>query len=432
MGNNICGERSNTQESEANLHTRVAVKSGADFKEESRTEMDVAYGDKHEAMAGKIQVKWRESKGKAKEKEEQLNRVRVLDDTFDKLGKFITVAEAQALCGAGANALDKKLGPFVGTPVDKSQLAQNLVFRKPFQYSLDNSVYHGFWNLSGLREGYGYLVRNDGSKLEGLWKSGEIFKGRIIDADGCFYEGKIKNGEANGEGSFTGSSGSVGYIGNWKNGSHHGFGMWAFKDKAVFQGNFSENEFSGNGKMTWPDKSFYEGNFEASVATGQGLYKAENGKDMYKGEFVDNKPQGKGRYSWERDGSIYFEGDFVKGRKEGKGLFVNNSLGIKYEGDWVNNKPHGTGSYTSKEVTVTANWRYGHLIKVLELLSGNVGNNLRVDVPEESFRNLAEKGHLKEINISPKRDSPPRKYRPMSDSQAMFNLVVKNMTAVAV
>lgn len=422
MGNNICGEKES-----ANTETILESNnnSPAPRTKNINPENNTSYDDRHEVMAGKIQIKWRESKEQGKQKEELLNRVRVLDDNFSSLGKFLTVEEALDKTGPGARALDKKIGPFCGTALDKSQLAQKLVFRKPFQYYMDGSIYHGFWNLSGLREGYGYLIRPDGSKLEGLWLKGEIFKGRIIDADGCYYEGKIKSGEANGEGSFFGSSGLAGYIGNWKDGVHHGYGMWMFKDKTVYKGNFSENEFNVNGTITWVDKSYYEGGFANSVITGHGIFKSAEGH-TYNGMWSNNSPNGTGKYTWNTSDKKYYCGEYKNGRKDGEGIYVAN--GNRYEGKFMNNKPHGIGTYETKSFKVTGTWRHGYLFKATSQTSSTLPDSLYVNVDKEIIKEPREMLHVKQVELT-KDASPSKLYKAASHHKELFALVEKSILA---
>ena len=54
--------------------------------------------------------------------------------------------------------------------------------------------------------------------------------------------------------------------------------------------------------------------------------------DSYEGEWIDNKRNGKGKYTW-KDGDIY-EGDWVNNKRIGKGkmLYVN---GDSFEGEWI-------------------------------------------------------------------------------------------------
>jgi hypothetical protein len=423
MGNELCGERFEDQH---NFIPNVQTPGPASKKpSETKAQLEPKeYNQKHEESASKIANVWRENKIKAKEKEDQLNRVRVLEKSFAEIGKFITDEEVKARTEIPIQNLDKKLNAYQGLTVDKAQISQNLIYKRPFQYNLNGSIYHGFWNMNGLREGYGYLIRNDGTKLEGLWKNGEIFKGRIIEVDGSYYEGKIKKTEPNGEGIYTDNNGVDRYRGNFLDGYYHGFGMELFNDNSNYQGNFVRGEMQGKGRLTWDDKSYYEGDFVKSTITGAGIYKS--GSHKYNGEWKDNKPDGKGRYDFTNTGSVFYDGAYVKGRKEGEGVFVNSDKNIKYEGQWSCDKPHGNGTYTSPELTVTACWRYGHLIKVIDVSKGETPKNLRIDVPEQLFRNLIEKGHLQGHNVCPNKDSPSKSYRIVTEEKEVLDSLFKN------
>lgn len=420
MGNQLCGDRNDDPH---NFISNVQTPGPAN----RRTDDGVVYNEKHEESANKIAKSWRENKAKAKEKEDQLNRVKVLDKNFSQIGKYITQQDANAKLSTSINDLDKKLGTFQGLPVDKAQISLNLIYKRPFQYDSDGSIYHGFWNLNGLREGYGYLIRCDGTKLEGLWKNGEIFKGRIIERDGSYYEGKIKSAEANGEGIYVDKNGISIYRGFFLNNNYNGFGMKLFEDKANFSGNFENNHMTGKGKFNWADKTSYEGDFINSVINGSGIFRNVDGH-KYNGQWKDNKPEGEGRYDFNSLGSIHYKGHFHKGRKEGDGTFIDEERKIKYDGKWSCDKPHGEGTFTSKELTITACWRYGQLVKVVTVTKGETPKNLKIEIPEQSFRNLAEKGHLDGYSTYPNKNSPSKNYRIVNNEKEVMDSLFKNIS----
>ena len=64
---------------------------------------------------------------------------------------------------------------------------------------------------------------------------------------------------------------------------------------------------------------------------------------MYEGQFVYNRPHGKGRYIWGYYCEAY-EGDFFDGVMDGIGTYYFAS-GTKYHGQWVNGKKQGKGKF---------------------------------------------------------------------------------------
>lgn len=66
-----------------------------------------------------------------------------------------------------------------------------------------------------------------------------------------YYEGKLKNGEFNGEGKeYFGSQGSLSYEGKFKDGTYHGKGTLYFDNGNVkYKGKFRYGEYHGKGKL---------------------------------------------------------------------------------------------------------------------------------------------------------------------------------------
>ncbi|XP_021859576.1 phosphatidylinositol 4-phosphate 5-kinase 6 [Spinacia oleracea] len=93
---------------------------------------------------------------------------------------------------------------------------------------------------------------------------------------------------------------------------------------------------------------------EDLAATGTGtrpgpgeVYRGEtvfNNGDFYTGQWVDNLPQGQGKYLW-NDGCMYV-GEWQKGKTMGKGRFTWPS-GATYEGDFKRGYMDGIGTYTN-------------------------------------------------------------------------------------
>jgi len=58
----------------------------------------------------------------------------------------------------------------------------------------------------------------------------------------------------------------------------------------------------------------YNGDCKKNLANGEGLAK---GRDMYKGEFKNGYPDGKGKYNWEN--GDWYDGEWKNGKQNGKG-----------------------------------------------------------------------------------------------------------------
>jgi len=101
------------------------------------------------------------------------------------------------------------------------------------------------------------------------------------------YEGKINNGEPNGQGIETSPKGGK-YVGEFKYG-----------------------KYNSQGTYTWSDGKKYVGEYKDGLPNGQGTYTLPNG-EKYIGEFKDNKPWVITKY--DKNGNI--KGKIVNGVKQ--------------------------------------------------------------------------------------------------------------------
>ena len=90
----------------------------------------------------------------------------------------------------------------------------------------------------------------------------------------------------------------------------------------------------------------YEGDWINDKPEGNGKYIYENG-EYYLGQYKNGKRHGKGKkyeiYNNER--KLVYEGEYLNGIKHGKGKMYYSNGNIQYEGDWINNKREGNGKY---------------------------------------------------------------------------------------
>ena len=77
---------------------------------------------------------------------------------------------------------------------------------------------------------------------------------------------------------------------------------------------------------------------------------SKDGKVIYEGDFVNDQPEGNGKY-YREDGS-YLIGQFKKGAVNGKAVKYRKDGRVMYEGDYVNNKPEGTENIFMKQVII--------------------------------------------------------------------------------
>jgi hypothetical protein len=248
--------------------------------------------------------------------------------------------------------IDTKLGPF--------KFAEECKESVRYIDSTREDVYKGGWSGDKFN-GYGVLVKADGSKYEGHWKDG-LLDGyaRTILYNGEYYEGFMKNGKPEGEGIYCGTNTS--YNGSWKDGRKHGNGEETYTDGSKYIGHFVDNVRNGTGKFIWPNGCYYEGNIKDNKFNGYGEYSWENGRD-YKGEWSNDEIV-RGVYKYV-DGSVY-EGEFYKNKKHGYGKMEYNSEKY-YEGYWQNDKQNGLGKYVKKGELNLGFWRNGKLVQRMGL-----------------------------------------------------------------
>lgn len=103
------------------------------------------------------------------------------------------------------------------------------------------------------------------------------------------------------------------YEGLFKNGMRHGRGVWREKDVghgAVYEGEYVLDKKEGQGTYTWVSGNFYKGSFASDLRHGYGEMYWTDGS-YYKGNWVDGIQEGEGELRLP-DGSVR------------KGLFRSN------------------------------------------------------------------------------------------------------------
>eukprot|EP01056_Protomagalhaensia_sp_Gyna25_P003025 Protomagalhaensia_sp_Gyna_25__3024@NODE_278_length_4066_cov_46_669729_g213_i0_p1_GENE_NODE_278_length_4066_cov_46_669729_g213_i0NODE_278_length_4066_cov_46_669729_g213_i0_p1_ORF_typecomplete_len590_score135_07MORN/PF02493_20/2_6e03MORN/PF02493_20/6_1e02MORN/PF02493_20/2_6MORN/PF02493_20/0_17MORN/PF02493_20/5_4e02MORN/PF02493_20/0_0001MORN/PF02493_20/0_47MORN/PF02493_20/8_7e03MORN/PF02493_20/1_5e02MORN/PF02493_20/0_0012MORN/PF02493_20/1_4e06MORN/PF02493_20/2_9e05C2/PF00168_30/1_9e11_NODE_278_leng len=174
------------------------------------------------------------------------------------------------------------------------------------------------------------------------------------------YIGSMQDGLPHGDGELTWPDGAS-YRGTFRTGLRHGKG--AMKDeqgRLVLDGVWADDTPTGRvttyclrNKKRPQDTRVYSGSLEKGERKGYGeLYQSMAGGLIYEGLWHNNMPHGRG--VMHTKGGTY-EGEFVQGQRHGKGRFTWNekpaATGPKryYEGDWVNDKPEGRGVYLAQD-----------------------------------------------------------------------------------
>ena len=228
-------------------------------------------------------------------------------------------------------------------------------------------------------------------------------KGKINLKDGRTYEGTFVDGKLEGEGTYINNKGDI-YIGGFIGGKLNGYGkiiqkreninksnggneqeninnkdnnddnnlvyegeIKDFKREGhgvekcpeyVYEGNFHDDMKNGQGSIKYLKLGRkYEGEFKNNEITGYGYLIYEN-KQTYKGNLVDGKKEGKGKYIWP-DGSEY-EGEYKNDIREGEGS-LKWANGLIFKGKFHNGRPEGKGKLYSKNSIKDVEYRKGKI-----------------------------------------------------------------------
>lgn len=234
-------------------------------------------------------------------------------------------------------------GIYVLDNLDKSKENDEKHFANKCLFDSRDYIYWGEQNLEGKKHGYGTLIYSCGIKYEGLWVNDKFnLYGRIIDLDGTISEGFFIDEKLNGKGYQSTLIGS--YRGDFLNGIKHGLGELKTENE-VYIGEFEDDQKHGNGRLEFIlSGNYYEGNFVNNKIDGNGVYTWTFG-DVYIGEFKSGILHGIGLYKWVNGDS--YEGEYRNGLRWGKGTLVNSN-GNKYVGEFQDNVPHGKGKIYKK------------------------------------------------------------------------------------
>jgi len=118
--------------------------------------------------------------------------------------------------------------------------------------------------------------------------------------------------------------------------------LQVFQNGDSYLGEWEDNKPHGRGTFTFlASKYEYSGDWLYGKMTGKGKITWNDGSS-YEGDFLENQLTGKGIMKYP-DGNVY-EGEFVDGIHNGFGKFTWKQ-GDVYEGNWKNGLKEGTGTY---------------------------------------------------------------------------------------
>ena len=124
----------------------------------------------------------------------------------------------------------------------------------------------------------------------------------------------------------------------------HGPGEFVAKSFR-YKGDFIDNKKQGRGEYIWENGDKYDGDWVADTQSGNGKWSWASG-DRYQGQVKDSIIVGEGEYFFAKSGDS-FKGSFLAGKPHGKGVYQFSS-GDKYEGEMQAGVQSGRGIYSYK------------------------------------------------------------------------------------
>ena len=201
--------------------------------------------------------------------------------------------------------------------------------------------YKGDKDPEGKKYGFGIILYEDSSKLEGHFfdsKLNGIVKFYNCGLDNSTYIGEYKNNIPAGYGIYSRQGLKLEGM-NWNKNYINNIGIAIWDNGEIYEGEFKDNLKEGIGTYRWEDGATYMGNFKNNQITGYGYMNFANG-NTYEGEFNDGYLSGWGRFNWE-DGKCYF-GNYKKNKKNGFGIFISSYEPlIALIGFWEKGKQNG-------------------------------------------------------------------------------------------
>lgn len=238
------------------------------------------------------------------------------------------------------------------------KISQDGLIETKFSIFENKEYYSGTFNKKNQKHGFGVCITRQSDKYQGYWLD-NLYNGwgELIDKKGTIWYGQFVQGKFTGKGEKYTIDGNC-YIGDFQNFEKNGEGE---EDTEFYnyKGEFKNDKKQGKGKIFMKLlKDIYEGDFLNDCITGNGEYRWAN-NNLYNGEFLNGKMHGKGINRWP-DGTCY-EGDYVNGIKEGHGRYTKPN-GKVYVGGFKDGKPHGKGKLVSSKGEIDVEFNKGNIV----------------------------------------------------------------------
>lgn len=123
----------------------------------------------------------------------------------------------------------------------------------------------------------------------------------------------------------------------------NGYFTVTYTDGDKYEGSFVNDKYEGKGKYTFANGNVYDGDWKDGKRTGKGTMTYSDGK--YEGNWKSDIRTGKGKYTW-NEGAIY-DGEWKEDKITGYGKKTWTN-GDEYLGNFLDGYLHGYGVYSSK------------------------------------------------------------------------------------
>lgn len=163
------------------------------------------------------------------------------------------------------------------------------------------------------------------------------------------FEGRLKEGKAEGQGKQWDEDGSVIFEGNYEQSLRNGTGKLYENQKLLYEGSFKEDLYDGDGKLYNGDNGLiYSGKFTEGIYDGTGELYYEDGKKQYSGSFTKGVYNGSGTiYFDNEDNTILYKGGIVEGKYDGNGELYYEDGNKQYTGNFSEGIYNGNGTLFS-------------------------------------------------------------------------------------
>jgi hypothetical protein len=124
------------------------------------------------------------------ENEERIHAIKLFDENLPQFGVYISETEFENKMNTKVKDLSFTLERFTGTDEELGAFRTRTFEKDPIFFPEEGFSYKGSWNYNGRKEGYGVMIKKDGSRYDGFWVDDKYEgRGRLIEVKGSYYEG---------------------------------------------------------------------------------------------------------------------------------------------------------------------------------------------------------------------------------------------------